>query len=137
MNKLSDVFDNTKTNKPKICPCGLIGSALFKAQVDAHITHLLQKDKTLARHEAMQKFYEEVEDLVDSFIEKYSGLYTVSNLSTGTCSNIEEPVKYFTTLYAAIEKFRVPIKESFLQNEIDNIQGLIAQTLYRLKDITT
>ena len=137
---LSSLFETEGDSKQKTsttCPCGVIGSLLFKAQIDAHITHLLQKNnKTLAHHKALEMFYDEVGDLADGLIEKYMGLYEVSGLGVSSSNNIDNPIKYFTALYAGIDKARQSIKESFLQNEIDTIQALIVQTLYRLKHVS-
>ena len=48
---------------------GTIPALLLKARTDAHLTHLRQKDKTLALHNAMSMFYEAVGDMVDTYIE--------------------------------------------------------------------
>ena len=114
-----------------------IPSVLFKAQIDAKITHLLQKDKTLARHSAMGMFYDEIGDKIDTFVETYMGLYTIDEICVEESCCIKEPIKYFAQLYSTIETLRKPIKETFLQNQIDEMQQLISHTLYRLKNITT
>ncbi|MGL6108270.1 MAG: DUF5856 family protein [Fusobacteriaceae bacterium] len=114
-----------------------IPSLLFKAQIDAKITHLLQKDRTYARHEAMSIFYDKIGDLIDTFVETYKGIKPLEEICTkGSCC-IENPTDYFQNLYNTIETLRKPIKETFLQNQIDEIQSLISHTLYRLKFITT
>lgn len=68
---------------------------LFKSQVEAHLTHIVQPSKTLSKHEALSIYYTSLEDL------------------------------------------RKPIKETFIQNQVDECQQLIAHTLYRLKNIIT
>lgn len=108
---------------------------LFKAQIDAKITHLEQKDKKLSTHEAMAKFYDEIGDFIDDFVETYKGIYPLS-ISTEGSYCIKDPLKYFQDLYTAIDIERKPIKETFLQNQIDEIQKLVAHTIYRLKYIT-
>lgn len=112
-----------------------IPALLFKAQIDAKLTHLAQPDKTLALHEAMGKFYDGIDGLIDTFVETYTGLYDLVIKTEGS-SKIDNPLTYFQNLYNTIDKERVSIKESFLQNQIDEIQQLIAHTLYRLKRIT-
>ncbi len=120
-----------KTKAKKTCN---IPAILFKAQVDAKLTHLAQPNKTLALHEAMGKFYDGIDGLLDTFIETYMGLYPC-DITTEGSSKISNPLTYFTELYNTIDKERVSIKESFLQNQIDEIQQLISHTLYRLKYI--
>jgi hypothetical protein len=50
---------------------------------------------------------------------------------------IANPLAYFKNLYNTISVEREVIKESFLQNQIDTMQELIAHTLYRIKNIVT
>lgn len=115
-----------------------IAALLFKARTDVHLTHLLQKDKTLATHNAMSIFYESVLDLIDTYIETSMGIDDNFKLTEVEESYvIDNPLVYFKTLYNTIQKEREIVKESFLQNQIDEIQQLIAHTLYRIKNITT
>jgi hypothetical protein len=114
-----------------------IAALLLKARTDAHLTHLKQADKTLARHNAMSMFYDEVLDLVDGYIESSMGIvpgFTVDSVPASAV--IAEPVAYFKDLYNQIETSRTDIKESFLQNQVDTVQELIANTLYKLTFIT-
>lgn len=110
---------------------------LFKSQVEAHLTHIVQPSKTLSKHEALSIYYTSLEDLVDTLAETYFGLNEVENLKISECNIITDPVKYFTDLYNMLEVLRKPIKETFIQNQIDECQQLIAHTLYRLKNIIT
>lgn len=114
-----------------------IGMLAFKAQLEAHLTHLRQRDKTLAKHEAMKIFYESVDDIADTLVETTLGLYDIESLTVQGASDIKDPIKYFTDLYNRIETLRQSIKESFIQNQVDEIQQLISHTLYRLKNIVS
>lgn len=115
----------------------VIASLLFKARTDAHLTHLKQADKTFARHNAMSVFYEEISDLLDGYVESSMGIvpgFTVDSVPASAV--IADPVAYFKDLYNQIEANRAEIKESFLQNQVDTVQELIANTLYKLTFIT-
>jgi hypothetical protein len=115
-----------------------IAALLLKARTDVHLTHLLQKDKTLATHNAMSIFYEGVLDLVDTYVETSMGIDDTFKLTEVEESMaITNPLAYFKNLYNTISVERQVIKESFLQNQIDTMQELIAHTLYRIKNITT
>ena len=117
---------------------GTIPALLFKARTDAHLTHLRQKDKTLATHNAMSIFYESVGDLIDTYIETSMGIddsFTLEEVEESEV--ITNPLTYFKALYNTIAVERQVIKESFLQNQIDTMQELIAHTLYRIKNIVT
>lgn len=117
---------------------GTIPALLFKARTDAHLTHLKQADKTLATHKALSKFYEAVPDLIDTYIETSMGVDDSFCLEEVPESEvITNPIQYFKDLYNAIQEARGVVKESFIQNQIDTMQELIAHTLYRLKNITT
>ena len=119
-------------------PVTPIVSLLFKAINDAHITHLLQADKTLAKHNAMSLFYDgPVGDLADQIMEVSMGLHGETDITVASSSKIINAVDYFQKLYNNIEALRKPIKESFIQNIVDEVQSEIAHTLYRLKYITT
>jgi hypothetical protein len=115
-----------------------IAAMLMKARTDAHLTHLKQKDRTLATHNAISMFYEGIEELVDTYVETSMGIDDSFCLDEVMESEpIENPLKYFKDLYNALQAERVNIKESFIQNQIDEMGQLIAHTLYRIKFITT
>lgn len=117
---------------------GVIPALLLKARTDAHLTHLRQKDKTLATHNAMSIFYDSVLDLVDTYVETSMGIDDSFVLEEVEESEvITNPLVYFKALYNTISVERVNIKESFIQNQIDTMQELIAHTLYRIKNIVT
>ena len=116
----------------------IIPALLLKARTDAHLTHLRQKDKTLALHNAMSMFYDSVEDLIDTYIETSMGIddsFTLEKVDESEV--IDNPLTYFKGLYDTIQVERANIKETFLQNQIDEMCQLIAHTMYRLKNITT
>lgn len=117
---------------------GTIPALLLKARTDAHLTHLRQKDKTLALHNAMSMFYEAIGDMVDTYIETSMGIddsFTLEEVDESEV--ISNPLVYFKGLYNIIQAERANIKETFLQNQIDEMCQLIAHTLYRIKNITT
>jgi hypothetical protein len=117
---------------------GTIPALLLKARTDAHLTHLRQKDKTLALHNAMSIFYDSVGDLVDTYIETSMGIddsFTLEEVDESEV--ISNPLTYFKGLYNTILSERESIKEPFLLNQIDEMSQLIAHTLYRLKNIVT
>lgn len=115
-----------------------IAVLLFKARTDIHLTHLEQKSKTLATHEALKIFYESVLDLIDTYVETYMGIDDSFKAPDVPASAVvDNPLEYFKALYKNIETLRIDVKETFLQNQIDEMQQLIAHTMYRLKRITT
>lgn len=109
-----DKILGSKNNTVKGTGRVAIATLLLKARTDAHLTHLKQADKTLARHNAMSMFYDEVLDLVDGYIESSMGIvpgFTVDSVPASAV--IADPVAYFKDLYNQIENSRTDIKESF------------------------
>lgn len=127
---------NAGTKKSSCCPSDLIG-LLFKARNDAHISHLLQKDKTMARHSAFSGFYDGILGQIDTFCESYMGLYSIVTLTVPESSCIDDPISYFTDLYNKVQETKKEVTEGYLQNQCDSISELIAQTLYKFKNIVT
>jgi hypothetical protein len=132
-----DMIENTPSTLKK-GKRETIATLLMKAKTDAHLTHLKQKDKTLATHNAMSIFYEGIGDLIDTYVETSMGIDDTFCLDEVPESMvITNPLVYFKNLYNAISVAREVVKESFLQSQIDLMQELIAHTLYRIKNIVT
>jgi hypothetical protein len=133
-----DMMENTSSSSSSKGKRETIAALLFKAKTDAHLTHLKQKDKTLATHNAMSIFYEGIGDLVDTYVETSMGIDDTFCLDEVPESMvIANPLAYFKNLYNAISVAREAVKESFLQSQIDLMQELVAHTLYRIKNIVT
>lgn len=133
-----DYMEESTSSKSTKSTRGTIPALLLKARTDAHLTHLRQKDKTLALHNAMSIFYDSVGDLVDTYIETSMGIddsFTLEEVDESEV--ISNPLVYFKGLYNTIVVERESIKEPFLLNQIDEMTQLIAHTLYRLKNIVT
>ena len=90
-----------------------------------------------AVHKALGKFYDGILDLTDGLIESVSGIYDRPMQyqidSPTDYKNSEQVVKYFKSLYKTIQEERKEIyEESWVQNQVDEIVTLIAETLYLL-----
>lgn len=126
-----------KSSRTGSNPATPIVALLMKSVNDAHITHLMQPDKTLALHTALKKYYDgNIEDIIDTLQEQSMGIYNETDIKVEGSSKITNCTKYFQELYTKIEQLRKPIKETFLQSIVDEVQAEIAHTLYRLKNIT-
>ena len=110
-------------------------SILLHSQTQVHIFHL--QTKSYAEHKALQKYYEDIDGIVDGIIESYQGKYDVvtgyNSIKTEEYKSSEQVIKYFKALDSMVEKNRKSVKESFLQNQIDTVQELIYSTLYKLR----
>ena len=108
-------------------------SKLFEARDVSHKQHL--QTTSYAEHKALNDFYEEVLPLIDEIVEGYQGLYGLQKIDMVFNITNSLPIDYFTSLYKYIEENRHIFKESWIQNEIDNISKLVAKTLYKLKHL--
>ena len=93
--------------------------------------------ETYAVHKALGKFYDGILGLTDGLVESVSGIYDrpmhYQIDSPADYKNSEQVVKYFKSLYKTIQEERKEIyQESWVQNQVDEIATLIAETLYLL-----
>jgi len=115
---------------------GQFVSTLFASRTQAHIFHL--QTPSFAAHKALNKYYEQIIDLTDDFVEAYQGKYGIitgySNVALQEYESDDAVINYFAVLDMYISKTREMIcPDSYLQNIIDQIVALINATLYKLK----
>jgi len=108
---------------------------LFLARDVAHSVHL--NTRSYAKHKALQKFYEGIVDLADSFAEAYQGrnglIGPIPLMSAKKTANI---IEFLDDQLAEIEAGRyevAPKTDTPLNNLIDGIVEQYLSTLYRLK----
>lgn len=98
----------------------------------------LKTDKYSA-HIALNDFYEDIVELVDSLIEEYQGKYgVVKDLKNIMTSEKLGAIKYLEELHELAASGRAELideKDSELQSDIDAILSLIDSTLYKLKEL--
>lgn len=111
-----------------------MSSALMASQTQVHIFHL--QTKSYAEHKALQDYYEDIDDLMDSLIEAYQGQFGIienyQSMPISKYEGKEQVVSYFEDLMSLIEKNREGLP-SHLQNIVDTIVELITSTLYKIK----
>lgn len=106
---------------------------LMQVTGKAHLTHLRQFNKSGWEHTALGKLYEEVVDIVDGIIESWQGIYGLIDITIPQTVAEPDSISFVNGLYSYISNNRQIFQESWIQNEIDNVCSLLAQTLYRLK----
>ena len=101
-------------------------SVVWHHQTDSH-----------AMHKALNHFYDEILELVDGLVESVSGIhgrpkdYEIDE--PVNYKNPEQVIAYFKSCYDMIQKDRKDIyEESWIQNQVDEIAQLFAETLYLL-----
>ena len=110
---------------------------LFQSRNQAHIYHL--QTSSYAKHKALNKYYEDIIDLIDSLVEGYQGKYEIIKgyKMIGTLKDLESDediITYFEQIakYCELKREKLP-QEGFLTNVYDDIDSLIRSTLYKLK----
>jgi hypothetical protein len=107
---------------------------LFQSRNQAHIYHL--QTQSFAAHLALQAYYEGIVDLADGLVESYQGRYGILRgyKMEGIIKEDDNPIMYFEGLCKFVETIRTKVpQDSYIQNEIDNVVGLIESTKYKLK----
>ena len=113
---------------------------LFQSRNQAHIYHL--QTSSYAKHMALNDYYEDVVDLIDSLVEGYQGKYEILKgyKMVGTLKDLESDediITYFEQIakYCELKREKLP-QDGFLTNVYDDIDSLIRSTLYKLKRLS-
>lgn len=104
---------------------------MFEARQVAHNLHL--KTKSFAEHEALSAFYGEILSFVDEFVEVYQGQYGLMGDCEFEISAVSNPVEYLEDCAKLFSVGRESLKDSHLQNIIDEVVALTYKTIYKLK----
>jgi hypothetical protein len=110
-------------------------SLLLHSQTQVHALHL--QTKSYSEHKALQNYYEGIDGLVDGIIESYQGKYDIiegyKSYDIVNYKSTEATIKYLKDLDNKVQKLRGCCKDTFIQNQIDNVNELINSTLYKLR----
>jgi hypothetical protein len=90
-----------------------------------------------SEHKTLNGFYDEILERLDGLVESVAGIYGrpqgYSVVEPTDWTSTDDTIAYFQNLYKYVETERRNIyEESWIQNQIDNISELIAQTIYLL-----
>ena len=106
-------------------------SILLHSRTQSHVFHLLTK--SYSEHKAMKRYYKNIDELIDNFIETYQGRSSnriTSYRSYSLLNNPDNIRDYFNTLSKIVKKMKVSGND--LNNIKDEIEALINQVLYLL-----
>lgn len=128
-----------KLNLPKkevMKPSEFFGK-LLQIRDQIHLTHLkVSGIGSYAQHIALNEFYDEILDLIDILIESYQGKYGLLTLIIPE-SKVVDPISAITDLANITDgglAYTI-FKETWIQNQLDEISTLCYQTLYKLKNL--
>jgi hypothetical protein len=109
---------------------------LFAARDFLHLAHLkISGDGSFAGHKALNEAYDELLDLVDGIVETYQGTHGVVDINIPATTSDNDAAGYLEELLEYIEAAREGFEESWMQNEIDEVQKLISTTLYKINTL--
>lgn len=108
---------------------------MFLVRDVSHSIHL--STRSYAKHMALGSFYDELIDLVDKFAEAYQGRYgMIGTIELQSADGAKNIVSFLEAQMKGVEEMRYKIvskDDTALQNILDEIVGLFASTLYKLK----
>jgi len=110
---------------------------LFQIRDQIHLRHLrVSGIGSYATHKALNEFYDEILDLTDSLIESYQGKYGIVNITIKESKDIDaiSLLKELVSLTDGGSAYKM-FKETWLQNQLDEISALTYQTLYKLQNL--
>jgi hypothetical protein len=114
--------------------CEMI-SLLLHSRTQTHTLHL--QTESYPEHMALNGYYDGIGDIVDGLVESYQGKYGIikgyKTYDITEYKSTESTIKYLKELCGKVEKLRNCCKDSYIQNQIDNVCELINSTLYKLK----
>ena len=107
---------------------------LFHSATVTHFMHL--QTRSYSQHIALNTYYDEIIELVDSVAETIQGSYSeiITGYPTMFANVGTEPLEYLKSLKKFVADTRVKMpQDSNIQNEIDNVATLIDSTIYKLE----
>ena len=117
-------------------------SMLMHSRTQAHVFHLRVSPNGYASHKALQKYYEDIVDLIDEIAEGYQGMKGLVEFKPvkgiDNDADTDNIIEYFEDLvkFVHTERMKDDLKGiTFIQNEIDNVEKLIYSTLYKLRNL--
>jgi hypothetical protein len=113
---------------------GVVFSKLFEARDFTHKAHL--EAKSYSQHKALNGFYGGILDLTDALVESYFGKYGIQKIQIAQIKDAE-PIGYLEDFANFMEQAHASVdkKDTWVQNQIDEVLALTYSTLYKLKNL--
>jgi len=114
--------------------CDFVG-ILFLARDVTHSVHL--NTRSYSKHKALQKFYENIIELADTFAEAYQGRHGLMGpISLQSAKKTTNVLEFLESQLEEIETDRYKVcdkEDTAIQNLIDEVVALYLSTIYRLR----
>lgn len=110
-------------------------STLNQAKQQAIFWH--NQTEVYSEHKTLNGFYDEILDHLDGLVESVAGIYGrpvgYESFDYEDWTSTDRTLEYFKSLYQYIQTSRTDLyQETWIQNQIDEIAALVAQTIYLL-----
>lgn len=105
---------------------------IFQSRDLMHLAHL--RTLSYAKHKALNSYYNDILDLLDTLIESYQGEFGIQTIEIPS-SKYEDPVIHLKNLLVLIKSSIVLFKDTDYLNILDEMKTLIKQTLYKLENL--
>ena len=108
---------------------------MFMSRTLSHMSHL--QTKSYAEHKALNKFYDEIVDLVDDLAEAAQGQYGILDVPFVNMSgNIKDPIGMLQGHLKQLEATMSMVDEDYLLSIYQEVQKLYRSTLYKLINLS-
>ena len=105
---------------------------MLHSQTNAHILHL--QTRSYAEHKALQGYYENIDGLIDDYVEAYQGKYGIIEGYGTDYQAPAKPLEYMMGLSDYLTQARAALpQDTELSNILDEMAALIDKTLYKLR----
>jgi hypothetical protein len=105
---------------------------MLHSQTNAHILHL--QTRSYAEHKALQGYYENIDGLIDDYVEAYQGKYGIIEGYGTEYEAPAKPLEYMMGLADYLTQARSALpQDTELCNILDEMAALIDKTLYKLR----
>lgn len=129
------LFEEIKQQKESKASFVVLVSRLLDSQRQVHIFHL--QTKSFAEHKALQDYYESIPGLLDSLVESFQGKYGIitgwKSFQSEDYTGGEQVINYLKSLVDYNASVRTSIKDSYIQNQLDEVEALLQSTIYKLR----
>ena len=110
---------------------------LMNARNSFHKLHLkVTGEGSYAAHKALNEFYDELPDFVDTLMEGYQGvtekILTCKDMAPRTVDTVADAVDYLREMYGMINKLQGKMPYSEIVNNLDLVKDAINSTKYKL-----
>jgi DNA-binding ferritin-like protein len=110
----------------------MFAATLLHSATNTHFFHW--STNSYSQHKALGKYYDEIVELVDDYVEAYMGCYEQIKQFPSVYHQPKDALKYLESLknFVAEANADLPQKQELI-NIVAEIQQLIDSTIYKLK----